>query len=154
MSETDQFPTPDHLLTKGIDRRAVIASVGVAAVGVAGVVALAGCGGSSNTAGAGGGSAGSGKDVIKTADIPVGGGKVYDATKIVVTQPTAGEFKAFSAICTHQGCTVAGVVNGTISCPCHASTFDAATGQVTGGPAPTPLPPKTVTVSGSSLTIS
>jgi len=92
--------------------------------------------------------------VIKAADIPVGGGKVFDATKVVVTQPKAGEFKAFSAICTHKGCTVAGVANGTISCPCHGSTYDAATGQVTGGPAPAPLPPKTVTVNGGSLTIS
>ncbi len=103
--------------------------------------------------GAGTGSAGSGKDVIKVADIPVGGGKVFDATKIVVTQPKAGEFKAFSAVCTHKGCTVAGVANGTISCPCHGSTYDAATGQVTGGPAPAPLPSKTVTVNGGSITI-
>ena len=81
------------------------------------------------------------------------GGKVFDATKIVVTQPKAGEFKAFSAICTHKGCTVAGVANGTISCPCHGSKYDAATGQVTGGPAPSPLPPKTVTVKDGSITV-
>ena len=128
-------------------------------VGVAGAATLAACGGGAastagGTVGAGTGSAGSGKDVIKVADIPVGGGKVFDATKIVVTQPKAGEFKAFSAVCTHKGCTVAGVANGTISCPCHGSTYDAATGQVTGGPAPAPLPSKTVTVNGGSITIS
>ena len=88
----------------------------------------------------GAGSAGCGEpkrqEAIKVADIPVGGGKVFDAAKVVVTQPKAGEFKAFSAICTHKGCTVASVANGTINCPCHGSMYDMATGQVTGGPAP------------------
>src|SRR5258707_73783 len=56
---------------------------------------------------------------VKTTDIPVGGGKVFDREKIVVTQPTAGEFKAFSAVCTHQGCTVKKIANGIITCPCH-----------------------------------
>jgi Rieske Fe-S protein len=72
----------------------------------------------------------------------------------VVTQPKAGEFKAFSAICTHKGCTVAKVANGTIDCPCHGSKYDMATGAVTAGPAPAPLPPKTATVTGGSITIS
>ena len=58
-------------------------------------------------------------DAIAKADIPVGGGKVFDALKVVVTQPTAGDYKAFSAVCTHQGCTVNGVSNGVITCPCH-----------------------------------
>ncbi len=144
---------------RGLDRRTVIRGVGVVGVGVVGAATLAACGGSSDTAtpassaassAAAGGAA---ADAIKTADIPVGGGKVFDATKIVVTQPKAGEFKAFSAICTHKGCTVAGVANGTISCPCHGSTYDAATGQVTGGPAPAPLPAKTVTVKDGSITV-
>lgn len=164
VSQPDQFPAPHHPATagidrtEGIDRRTVIRNVGVVGVGVVGVAALAACGGGTasqaGNAGSTAGSADSAKDVIKAADIPVGGGKVFDATKVVVTQPKAGEFKAFSAICTHKGCTVAGVANGTISCPCHGSTYDAATGQVTGGPAPAPLPPKTVTVNGGSLTIS
>jgi len=159
VSQPDQFPTANHQATKSIDRRTVIGNVAVVGVGVAGAATLAACGGGAastagGTVGAGTGSAGSGKDVIKVADIPVGGGKVFDATKIVVTQPKAGEFKAFSAVCTHKGCTVAGVANGTISCPCHGSTYDAATGQVTGGPAPAPLPSKTVTVNGGSITIS
>ena len=173
MSRPDQLPTTDRQAaelaaegidrSEGIDRRTVIRSAGIVGVGVVGAATLAACGGGSDTtatpagsaaaggAAAGGGSAG---DVIKAADIPVGGGKVFDATKVVVTQPKAGEFKAFSAICTHKGCTVAGVANGTISCPCHGSTYDAATGQVTGGPAPSPLPPKTVTVKGGSITVS
>ena len=161
VSQPDQFPTANHGATHGIDRRTVVRGVGIVGVGVAGAATLAACGGGSNTANQTGsaasgaaGSAGSGKAVVKAADILVGGGTVFDAAKVVVTQPKAGEFKAFSAICTHKGCTVAGVANGTITCPCHGSTYDAATGQVTGGPAPAPLPSKTVTVSGGSITIS
>jgi len=150
VSQPDQFATLDDLATQGIDRRTVIRNVGVGVVGITGAATLAACGGGSGKTS----SAGSAKDVIKVADIPVGGGKVFDAAKVVVTQPKAGEFKAFSAICTHKGCTVAGVANGTITCPCHGSTYDMATGQVTGGPAPAPLPSKTVTVSGGSITIS
>lgn len=161
MSQPDQLPTPSHPVPRVVDRRTVIRSAGVLGVGVVGVATLAACGGGGNTASSSGssagsdaGSAGSAKVVIKVADIPVGGGEVLDAAKVVVTQPKAGEFKAFSAICTHMGCTVAGVANGTITCPCHGSTYDAATGQVTGGPAPAPLPSKTVTVSGGSITVS
>jgi Rieske Fe-S protein len=151
--------TDPDIRGQDVDRRTVIRTAGVVGVGVVGAAAVAACGGrSGSTAGGAAGdaasSAGSASVVIKVTDIPVGGGKVFDATKVVVTQPKAGEFKAFSAICTHKGCTVAGVANGTITCPCHGSTYDAATGAVTGGPAPAPLPGKTVTVSGGSLTIS
>jgi Rieske Fe-S protein len=133
----------------------VVRTAGVVVLGAAGVAAVAACGGGSGTtAGSPAGGAGPAKEAIKISDIPVGGGKVFDATKIVVTQPSAGEFKAFGAVCTHKGCTVAGVANGTITCPCHGSTYDAATGAVTRGPATAPLPAKTVTVSGGSLTIS
>ena len=150
MSQPDQFPTSYDPATQGIGRRTVIRNVGVGVAGITGAATLAACGGGGDKTS----SAGSAKEVIKVADIPVGGGKVFDAAKVVVTQPKAGEFKAFSAICTHKGCTVAGVANGAITCPCHGSTYDMATGQVTGGPAPAPLPSKTVTVSGGSITIS
>ena len=157
MSHPDQFPTANQRATQGMDRRTVVAGVGMLGVGVVGAATLAACGVGRNTASqtsGAAGSTGSGKVVVKTADIPVGGGTVFDTAKVVVTQPKAGEFKAFSAVCTHMGCTVAGVANGTITCPCHGSTYDMATGQVTGGPAPAPLPSKTVTVSGGSITIS
>jgi Rieske Fe-S protein len=157
VSQPDQLPSDEHP-SKGFDRRMVIRSVGALGVGAVGAVTLMACGGGAATtaggAAAGAGSADLGKTVVKTSDIPVGGGEVFDATKVVVTQPKAGEFKAFSAICTHMGCTVAGVANGTITCPCHGSTYDAATGQVTAGPAPAPLPTRTVTVSGGSITVS
>ncbi|MFJ9630232.1 Rieske (2Fe-2S) protein [Streptomyces sp. NPDC101175] len=92
-----------------------------------------------------------GQELVKTSDIPVGGGKILKDQKVVVTQPKKGEFKAFSAICTHQGCTVNAVANGTIDCPCHGSKFDIADGSVAGGPAPKPLPAEPITVEGNSI---
>jgi Rieske Fe-S protein len=100
-----------------------------------------------------GGQTGNSGSAIKTSDIPVGGGKIFKEQNVVVTQPTAGQFKAFSATCTHMGCTVSTVENGVIGCNCHFSKFSAADGSVKGGPAPKPLPAKTVTVSGDGLTI-
>jgi Rieske Fe-S protein len=47
-----------------------------------------------------------GKDLAAEADIPVGGGTVFKAEKVVVTQPESGRFQAFTAVCTHQGCIV------------------------------------------------
>ena len=80
--------------------------------------------------------------------------KVIESLKVIVTQPTAGDFKAFSAVCTHQGCTVSGVSNGEIVCPCHSSAFDIATGAVKTGPATQPLATKSVSVSADGITIS
>ncbi|GAA3629358.1 Rieske (2Fe-2S) protein [Microlunatus ginsengisoli] len=88
-----------------------------------------------------------------TAEIPVGGGKIFDQQKVVVTQPAAGQFKAFSAICTHQGCTV-GTVATTIDCPCHGSKFSITDGSVVNGPATAPLPALTAKVQGSDVVVS
>ncbi|MFI9106396.1 Rieske (2Fe-2S) protein [Streptomyces fildesensis] len=98
------------------------------------------------TPGGGGGDA-----LAKTTDIPVGGGKIFADQKVVVTQPTAGDFKAFSAVCTHQGCAVSEVSDGTINCPCHGSKFKIADGSVANGPATKPLAAAKVTVAGGSL---
>ncbi|MEQ4207105.1 Rieske (2Fe-2S) protein [Actinopolymorpha sp. B17G11] len=89
--------------------------------------------------------------LAKTADIPVGGGVVLADQKLVVTQPAAGEFKAFSALCTHKGCPVNDVTDGSINCPCHGSKFSASDGSVTSGPATEPLETKEVTVNGDSI---
>ncbi len=89
---------------------------------------------------------------VPTSDIPVGGGKIYPDQKVVITQPSAGTFKAFSAVCTHQGCVV-GAVTTTINCPCHGSMFAIADGSVVNGPATAPLPSLTASVSGSEITV-
>lgn len=84
-------------------------------------------------------------------EIPVGGGKVFTAQKVVVTQPVKNEFKAFSAVCTHVGCICNQVVNGTINCPCHGSEFKITNGAVVTGPAPSPLPARTITVTDGKI---
>ncbi|CCI54582.1 putative iron sulphur protein (secreted protein) [Nostocoides jenkinsii Ben 74] len=110
------------------------------------------------SAGAGSGTTGSstgaaaGTSVAK-ADVPEGGGVIMKDAKIVVTQPAAGDFKAFSAVCTHQGCVVSAVTD-TIDCACHNSKFALADGAVVSGPATSPLPAKTVTADGDNLVVS
>src|SRR5271166_3097722 len=79
------------------------------------------------------------------------GGTVLEAQDTVLTQPQAGQFKAFSATCTHQGCTVSDVSGGTINCPCHGSQYNIVDGSVVTGPASQPLPKKTVTLGGDTL---
>jgi nitrite reductase/ring-hydroxylating ferredoxin subunit len=88
-----------------------------------------------------------------TSEIPVGGGKIFTAAKVVVTQPVAGQYKAFSAVCTHAQCLVDRVAMGTIDCPCHAAQFSIKDGSVVSGPAPSPLPPRQITVQGSKISL-
>ena len=146
-------------LTDQTTRRAVLG--GVAAVGAGAV--LAACGSDEPTSSTGGGDAtsdsGSGGDapaggeIGTTADVPVGGGTVFQKEKVVVTQPSEGDFKAFTAVCTHQGCTVGSVKGDTIQCNCHGSQYNAADGKVKKGPASKALAPKTVTVEGDKLIV-
>ena len=170
-----QEPHKDSLAT----RRGVLAGVGL--VGLAGAISACSSGGSSNSAvvadpatssgmgatsaatsaaasapssaasssaAASGGAAGA---LATTSEIPVGGGMIFPAKLTVVTQPTAGEFKAFSAVCTHMGCTVNQIANGRIDCPCHGSEYSITDGAVLAGPAPKPLPAKTIKVTGDSI---
>lgn len=136
-------------------RRAVVVAVGAA--GAAAALSACGASGTSDGGGGSGGSGGSGAKsgtvLGSTGDVPEGGGKVFAEQGVVVTQPTAGQFKAFSATCTHQGCAVSGVTDGAITCPCHQSTFDPATGEPTGGPATVALPSKRITVADGSITL-
>ncbi|MFJ3585417.1 Rieske (2Fe-2S) protein [Streptomyces sp. NPDC090127] len=94
-----------------------------------------------------------GEALTTITDVPVGGGTIFKEEKVVVTQPTAGDFKAFSAVCTHQGCIVGKVENGTIDCLCHGSKFKITDGSVVVGPATRPLPAEEITVSGDSITL-
>ncbi|WP_411082438.1 Rieske (2Fe-2S) protein [Streptomyces sp. cmx-18-6] len=138
-----------------LERRTVVLAVGAAGA----AAALTACGGPDGSGGGAesveqpGSGGGSGAVLARTADIPEGGGVVFAAQKVVVTQPRAGEFKAFSSTCTHQGCAVKEVTGGAITCPCHNSAFDAATGDPTAGPATRPLPAREITVEGGSITL-
>ncbi|KPI22763.1 Rieske (2Fe-2S) iron-sulfur domain-containing protein [Actinobacteria bacterium OK074] len=127
-------------------RRTVLAAGTAAAL-------TAGCSQYGDSGGDTGPAASAGTELAATGDIPVGGGKIFKDEKVVVTQPTRGEFKAFSAVCTHAGCTVAEVKDGTIRCPCHGSRFRVADGSVAGGPAPSPLPSEKIEVTGNSITL-
>ncbi|MFE2282261.1 Rieske (2Fe-2S) protein [Streptomyces sp. NPDC059454] len=155
----------------GPARRTVVAAAGAAGL----AVALTACGGSdddtssssvdpgsaggpsddggTDSGGSGGGENAGADPLASTADIPEGGGKVFADRKVVVTQPTAGEFKAFSATCTHQGCAVKSIADGVINCPCHNSNFSISDGSVKSGPATKPLPAVEITVSGDSITL-
>ncbi|HEX4092047.1 MAG TPA: Rieske (2Fe-2S) protein [Trebonia sp.] len=104
----------------------------------------------SSSAGGSSGGAASGA-LTATSDIPVGGGKIFDTQLVVVTQPSAGQYKAFSAVCTHMGCTVNQIANGRIDCPCHGSEYSIKDGAVLAGPAPRPLPAKSIKVTGDSI---
>lgn len=141
----------------GASRRTIL--TGIAAGGVA-VPLVAACGssatpdtstGTATTGTTTGSTSTDGKAIGKTSDIPVGGGKVFDSASVVVTQPTAGQFKAFTAICTHQGCLVDRVVSGQIKCPCHGSVYSATDGSVINGPANRPLAAKSITVSNGEI---
>ncbi|MER6829725.1 Rieske (2Fe-2S) protein [Streptosporangium sp. NPDC000563] len=96
---------------------------------------------------------GSANALAKTADIPEGGGKIFKDQKIVITQPAAGEFKAFSSVCTHQGCDVDKIEGDTIDCPCHGSKFKITDGSVANGPATDPLEEKAIKVDGDSIVL-
>ncbi|CAM5700169.1 MULTISPECIES: Rieske (2Fe-2S) protein [Streptomyces] len=130
----------------------------VLAAGAAGAAALAtGCGSSdgggdgTSPAPSAPGDATDGAELARTADIPVGGGTVFKERKVVVTQPTEGEFKAFSAVCTHASCLVSTVRDGTINCPCHGSRFSITDAAVEAGPATRPLPAEQISVSGGAI---
>jgi Rieske Fe-S protein len=137
------YTRPDHALT----RRSLLATAGLAAAALGG---LSACGGDSDAPSSAGSA---GPVTAKTSEIKVGGGAVFAAGQAVITQPTAGAFKAFSSICTHAGCPVAEVTD-TINCNCHGSKFSITDGSVVNGPATKPLPARTVTVTGDSVSVS
>jgi Rieske Fe-S protein len=135
-----------------LDRRRAL--TGAATVGI-GVPLLAACSGGDGTtavdAGSGGGS--SGGSLGATTDIEVGGGTIFNDQQVVVTQPTEGQFKCFTAVCTHQGCIVSSVSDGDIHCRCHGSAFSIEDGSVVNGPATQPLAEQQITIKGGQVTL-
>ncbi|OKH76711.1 (2Fe-2S)-binding protein [Mycobacterium sp. ST-F2] len=142
-----------------VDRRTVLAGAGIALS----ATAIAGCAtygkppapspsAGPSTSGAAGQppSTDFGNALVKTSAVPVGSGVIVGET--VITQPAAGTFKGMSAICTHQGCTVSEIADGSIICPCHGSKF-ALDGSVQEGPAKKPLPARVIKVSGDSIVV-
>jgi len=152
MTELDTAPTAGPAAAGGPTRRQVLVTGGVAVAAVA-VTAACGSSGGSSSAGTGAGTTPGASDTVTTTDVPVGGGVVLEGRQVVITQPTAGTFKAFSAVCTHEGCLVSGVDAGTITCACHMGSFSATDGSVTGGPPPAPLAEVAITVSGTTITL-
>jgi Rieske Fe-S protein len=123
-------------------------SSGMGASSPTGAAASAPASASSASSAMGGSAAGA---LTATSAIPVGGGKIFAAQTTVVTQPSAGEFKVFSAVCTHMGCIVSQIADGRIDCPCHGSEYSITDGAVLAGPAPKPLPAKPFKVTGDSI---
>lgn len=140
-------------------RRAFLTGA-AATAGAAAIAVLGGCATYGNepaepdptgSGGGGGGGVGTPAPLAKVADVPVGGGLVLEGRRIVLTQPQAGTIKAFTAVCTHQGCVVADVSNGTINCPCHGSAYKIADGSVANGPATRALRSIAVKVEGTEV---
>lgn len=156
MTQAEQLPTPSE---GGATRRAVV--LGTGAVGVTALLAACGTDNSGGTAseatGAPAGPAtstdGGAVPVGKVSDVKVGGGAIFTATSVVVTQPKEGEFKAFDSTCTHQGCPLTNVADGAINCSCHGSKFSIETGEPINGPATKALAAKQVTVKGDQITL-
>lgn len=133
-------------------RRAVIRTVAATGGAAATVAFLAACTGDAGDDGA--------TDAVPAepvelpaAEVPVGGGAVLTAHHLVVTQPTSGDYRAFSAICTHQGCPVSSVEDRGVYCACHSSYFDIASGNPVAGPATTALTSVPVALDGETLVI-
>ena len=149
-------------LTDQTTRRAVLG--GVAAVGAGALLAACGSDEPTNSTDGGGdstsgGDAPSGGALATTDEVPVGGGTVFQKEKIVVTQPTEGDFKAFTAVCTHQKCTLAELVEDKVHCNCHGSEFSIATGKNVTGPngsaggSVADLAAKKVSVAGGEISV-
>lgn len=140
--------TPGDRLT----RRNALAGVGIVGVGLP---LFAACGGATATDNGTPSSAtpGGSDALAATSDIEVGGGTIFADQNVVITQPTDGNFKGFTSICTHAGCPVTSVSDGLIHCPCHGSVYSIEDGSVQGGPAPAPLGPVELSVKGDEISL-
>lgn len=128
-------------------RNFVVGAASVAAIG-----AVAACGGGVE------GSApaiSAGDTLAQLDDVPVGTSKLITTDtedEIIITRIGENEVKAFSAICTHKGCTVM-ADTAPLMCPCHGSTYDPQTGENISGPAPEPLPEISVEIVDGAIQV-
>lgn len=144
-------------MTSPLNRRQVLGGTTATALGLP-VLAACGGGGSDTATDPGSDSSDASSSepagpLTATSEVPVGGCAVFADQKVVVTQHAEGEFKAFSAVCTHQGCTVSASSDGVIPCGCHGSEFSLEDGSVISGPASAPLSEVAITVEGDSISL-
>lgn len=128
---------------------------GAAGIGL-GLPLLVACGDDASTArdpAPNASAASSGEVLTTTGDVPVGSGVILADAEIVVTQPIKGQFKAYTNVCTHQGCALESISPAGIRCPCHGSVFDVATGEPTAGPATSSLTEVPLSVEGDEITL-
>ncbi|MDP2014906.1 MAG: Rieske (2Fe-2S) protein [Actinomycetota bacterium] len=148
-------------MTEAMQRRTVLAGSGM----VLASLAVAACSTSDGSADASAStstapepstssdSSGGGQVLAATSAVAIGGGVVVSSPPIVITQPSAGQFNGFTAICPHQGCLVSRVEDNEIICPCHGSRFSASDGSVINGPAEVGLQTADVAVEGSNVVL-
>ncbi len=137
-------------MTTGITRRNALTGAALAGVGIPALAACGGSGGANTATDPATTSTDAAGPLATTGDVPEGSGVVLKDAEVVITQPSAGDFKGFSAICTHQGCLLADVTD-TINCGCHGSRFSLADGSPVAGPATAPLPAVELTVTGTDI---
>ena len=142
---------PANMTNSQISRRAALAA-GAGAVGAVGIAGIAACG---SSGGASNQLPPNGQQVAKVSDIKVGEAISANAAgkPVIVSRPTESSVACFSAICTHQGCTVRAQGNKAV-CPCHGSVYDALTGKVLQTPAPAPLAKVPVQVKNGAIVTS
>jgi cytochrome b6-f complex iron-sulfur subunit len=110
-------------------------------------------GGKSGGRDSGGGAKAGGAAIASESEVAPGSALTFkdSGNPAVLVHLKSGDFVAYSAVCTHQGCTVA-YKGGKLACPCHGSVFDPAKGaKVVAGPAPSPLPEIPVKVEGGEV---
>lgn len=146
-------------MATNVDRRQLLAGVAMGGTALCAAGVLTACGGSATPAPVEPSRSGPGSAPAQppagtlgsVSQAPVGSGFVAADAPVVVTQPVAGEFKAFSAICTHAGCLVSEIASNQIICPCHGSVFSAEDGSVISGPATQALAPVSISVQGTNI---
>ena len=139
LSESPSDAAEEEVTEHGCTRRDVLRGAGVATVAVGVGLSLASCAKPGIP--------------VQAAEVPVGGGKILADANYLVTQPAAGQYKAFTKLCPHALCPVTSITGGEIVCQCHGSRFSISDGSVTKGPASKGLGDAKVSLEGKTLTV-